>query len=527
MKKFLAFSIIMFGLMLTSSTLYSVTAWTMPAAALCQPPQLYVLHIPGEQTIRAVRGFADRVCADENCDVCAFNSMHPLHIQQTVLDNARLRLEDAYSWFTLLLNFTEQPQSVYVRRWNVADLGTPNIHEAACEPVYVHSYTITGAYLCDDGEPGGVYSFTMFYIGFPNDGQNHVYEVFALLDDDSYALFTFRTIHTFVGFDNIIWYDVRYAQRPSIWAASDVDMATEKGFVPLALQSQFTRPITRAEFAILAVTLYESMRGEITGRATFADTSDTNVEKAAYIGIVSGLGDNRFDPDGTLTREQAAVMLSRLAEAITGRPIGFYLSIRFLDSDAISPWAKEGVFKMLSHDIMTGVGDNIFAPQQPYTREQSIVTIMRVFDFVNNETSTQMPEQPITALEVREKVFVDSGSNTHILPYMPLFGEVHIFETDRPSYKYFDPEWEMPLLDNLITVERERADWGARLRIYLYDEDFIPDFVYVFRFDDDMQDTVEMALAPFFYDEEYHTIEITIFAGSYSLTFMPIAFVGN
>ena len=29
---------------------------------------------------------------------------------------------------------------------------------------------------------------------------------------------------------------------------------------------------------------------------------------------------------------------------------------------------------------MSGVGDNTFAPQNPYTREQSIITILRLFN---------------------------------------------------------------------------------------------------------------------------------------------------
>ena len=50
-------------------------------------------------------------------------------------------------------------------------------------------------------------------------------------------------------------------------------------------------------------TIYEHFREPITGRHTFigtADTADPNVEKAAYLGIVSGIGNNRFDPDSTV-----------------------------------------------------------------------------------------------------------------------------------------------------------------------------------------------------------------------------------
>jgi hypothetical protein len=137
---------------------------------------------------------------------------------------------------------------------------------------------------------------------------------------------------------------------------------------------------TRAEFAALAVALYENIKGEITGRSTFVDTDDINVEKAAYIGVVTGVGNNMFAPDNQLTREQAAVMLARLANAI-GQPLPIQAST-FADNAQISSWAIEGVGQMQAAGIMGGIGNNRFAPSDPYTREQSIVTIMRLFDIV-------------------------------------------------------------------------------------------------------------------------------------------------
>ena len=35
--------------------------------------------------------------------------------------------------------------------------------------------------------------------------------------------------------------------------------------------------------------------------------------------------------------------------------------------------------KVQAAGIMSGVGDNTFSPQEPYTREQSIVTLMRLY----------------------------------------------------------------------------------------------------------------------------------------------------
>jgi hypothetical protein len=170
-------------------------------------------------------------------------------------------------------------------------------------------------------------------------------------------------------------------EQSSSWAVEQVNAAIAEGLVSLGLQSNYTQATTRAEFAALAVALYENVKGEITGRITFIDTDDANVEKAAYIGVVMGVGENRFAPDSSLTREQAATMLSRLATAV-GMPLDKQDST-FADNDQISDWAIEAVGQMQTTGIMQGVGDNRFSPKSPYTREQSIITIMRTFDILH------------------------------------------------------------------------------------------------------------------------------------------------
>ena len=117
---------------------------------------------------------------------------------------------------------------------------------------------------------------------------------------------------------------------------------------------------------------------EITGRSTFDDTIDASVEKMAAIGVVYGVGDNKFNPDAQLAREQAATMLARLAEAI-GNPLP-KTAPAFADNGSVSDWAFEAVGQVQAGGIMNGTGDNNFSPDEPYTREQSIVTILRMYN---------------------------------------------------------------------------------------------------------------------------------------------------
>lgn len=198
----------------------------------------------------------------------------------------------------------------------------------------------------------------------------------------------------------------------SSWAREGLTTAYNAGLIPEGLREGYTETATRAEFCALAVALYETATGmELSeGRPIFSDTKDPDVLKMVCIGVVTGVGDDRFDPDGRLTREQAATMLSRLAsaagirlavqnasstenasvtvqaaqteaaasETVGSRPAA--ASPTFADNDDISSWAFEAVGLVQGSGIMGGVGDNRFDPQGEYTREQSILTMLRLYE---------------------------------------------------------------------------------------------------------------------------------------------------
>jgi len=195
--------------------------------------------------------------------------------------------------------------------------------------------------------------------------------------------------HVEYGFNFIVFYiyDGDIATTPNLstasnWAHEGITSAFNLGLIPQSLQNNFTANTTRAEFAALAVDLYENVRGgEITGRMQFNDTNDINVQKMGYLGVVTGVGGGNFAPNSGLTREQAAVMLSRLANVI-GQPLP-PSAPTFVDNASISSWAIDAVGQMQATGIMGGVGNNRFAPQGDYTREQSIITILRLLDTLN------------------------------------------------------------------------------------------------------------------------------------------------
>ena len=171
-------------------------------------------------------------------------------------------------------------------------------------------------------------------------------------------------------------------EKPSKWAEAEVAEAISLGLVPEALQGGYKQNTTRAEFCALAATLYEALKGPVTERSGFIDTTDEAVEKMAALGVVNGVGEGRFDPKGKLTREQAAAMLARLAEAL-GRPVGEQAA-DFADSADISAWALRAVGQMQAAGVMNGTGEGCFSPKGTYSREQSILTILRLLRYLES-----------------------------------------------------------------------------------------------------------------------------------------------
>jgi len=148
----------------------------------------------------------------------------------------------------------------------------------------------------------------------------------------------------------------------------------------------------------------------IMGRVEFVDTDDVNVHKAAFIGFAKGVGDGMFDPNAILTREQAATMLASLAASV-GKPLAIRAAT-FADKSSISTWALEAVGQCQAAAIMEGVGDNRFAPAAPYTREQSITTMYRLYRALD---STE--QQPAEATDLEQPtiyVIINASGRGHL-----------------------------------------------------------------------------------------------------------------
>ena len=189
---------------------------------------------------------------------------------------------------------------------------------------------------------------------------------------------------------------VSEALGASSWAAAEVDEAILLGLIPEILLTDFQTNITRAEFcqtvvqALLIIAgmdeepdeVIEDLYADVDEMNPFDDTDDIYISIAFHWGIVNGIGDRRFAPENTITRQEAAAMLSRVADIfdITGL---FESPVVFEDAGLFAAWAVRPVGFVSASGIMGGVGDGRFAPLDGYTREQTFVTMIRLSDVIS------------------------------------------------------------------------------------------------------------------------------------------------
>ncbi|REK77706.1 S-layer homology domain-containing protein [Paenibacillus paeoniae] len=215
---------------------------------------------------------------------------------------------------------------------------------------------------------------------------------------------------------NQIWGSM-YPQSPSSYAVYPIEEARESGIVPAddRFQAIYQSNITREEFSLLAVNLIEKATGKsiaayakaqgvkkewyfygslasgseddgqliyrIRSNFPFSDISNEAIYDLHSLGVINGVGDKLFDPNGHLTREQAAVIMHNMAKALKQDTKSVKTS--YADSRSTSSWAQEGIQYVSAKEIMVGTGQNRFSPKTVLTFEQAFIMLNRLLDTVS------------------------------------------------------------------------------------------------------------------------------------------------
>ena len=185
--------------------------------------------------------------------------------------------------------------------------------------------------------------------------------------------------------------------KPSKWAEKEVKRAYSLDVAPYRYKDTlvYTDNMTREKFCIILANMLKAKDKLPTEQnVKFSDTTREEVSLLGTAGIISGYEDGTFKPNNSITREEASMLLYKTAQYMGYNDFyeDYKLSdYKYADDEEIGEWAKEAVYQMNKAEIMTGMGDDMFSPKSNYTNEQSISTIMRLYDLQNKPKSTPTP----------------------------------------------------------------------------------------------------------------------------------------
>lgn len=162
------------------------------------------------------------------------------------------------------------------------------------------------------------------------------------------------------------------------WAESEIYELYKTGIITGDNGLRLQDNISRAEFVTLIV---RAMQLEFTEELSgFSDVaSDAWYAPYVYTAMESGLvegQDGVFRPDDNITREE----MCKIIALMLGEDADFDNDFMFSDDNDISGWARKYVYKAYRAELIKGMDDGRFAPQENAQREQTFVVISRLLN---------------------------------------------------------------------------------------------------------------------------------------------------
>ena len=167
------------------------------------------------------------------------------------------------------------------------------------------------------------------------------------------------------------------------WAYSYIQNVVKQGLFTGISNNQFgpDMNVTRGMFVTV---LYSNAGAPAAEPSTFSDVAadawySKCVSWASEQGIVSGIGNNKFGPELSITREQLALILYQYAKG-TSPGTEAYVRMFYPDGKDIHDWALTAMSWAVNEGLISGKTGNRLAPQDTATRAE-VAVIMQ--NFVN------------------------------------------------------------------------------------------------------------------------------------------------
>ena len=173
------------------------------------------------------------------------------------------------------------------------------------------------------------------------------------------------------------------------WYKNSVDYAVEHGLMNGTGSNTF-EPESTMTRAMLVTVLWRYANAPKPGANPFTDVPNGKwytdaVAWAAENGVVNGVGDGKFEPDGSVTREQMATILYRYAQKV-GIDTSKHTELSaFPDASRVSAYARAPMQWIVAEGVIGGSrenGQDWLNPQGNATRAEVATILMRFIENV-------------------------------------------------------------------------------------------------------------------------------------------------
>ncbi|AOT69051.1 polysaccharide deacetylase family protein [Geosporobacter ferrireducens] len=178
-----------------------------------------------------------------------------------------------------------------------------------------------------------------------------------------------------------------YAQRTaSSWARAAVDGMEQNGVADQRIMGNLRQNISREEFALLTVNLYQKSTCKPLKQPKeepFHDIASSSyrreIGQAYELGLVKGIGEGKYNPRGTITRQEIAVLLYNTLKILAPNDdFDINDDLIFEDNQEIAYWARPAIVYLYKKDIMKGTGNLRIDPKGNTTREQALTLVYKL-----------------------------------------------------------------------------------------------------------------------------------------------------
>ncbi|MBQ6697820.1 MAG: S-layer homology domain-containing protein, partial [Oscillospiraceae bacterium] len=175
------------------------------------------------------------------------------------------------------------------------------------------------------------------------------------------------------------------------WAADAINELAADGIIKGTTANTFSpaNNITRADFALLLVRAFKltSDSTENFADVTASDYFAPELAIARNTGIVNGIGDNKYAPRNTITRQDMMVIVYRALQSQSllleekGDRRTAVDEVSYPDFANVAPYARNAVSALISAGLVNGK-NNLIAPLEYTTRAEIAVLLKRVLDYI-------------------------------------------------------------------------------------------------------------------------------------------------